>query len=110
MALELATINSVMVLAPALLTIRSASQSVLKLSPEHVERGFYALPGIAALVDNDAVVFASNRSSWLYQTLWSLSAEDAKRLEESKKLGGAGASTIGLERVDSLSERRIYFS
>ncbi len=56
--------------------------------------------GTISLTDPHGVIFASNRSDWLYHSLWELTDRDKTEISESRQFGKGPWNWIGIEKKE----------
>lgn len=70
---------------------------VVKTGVESLERELGEVRHPVALIDENGVVFVSNRPSWLYRTLGKLSAAKALEIGKSRQFGEEAPGSVGIE-------------
>ncbi len=72
---------------------------VIKVSTRDLDRLFSRTRNMdTLLVNNDGIIFASNRENWILNHLWKLSPEELERILETKQFGKGPWSWTGLEK------------
>ncbi len=75
--------------------------AVIKAPIDRMEAGFRRdFEGIVLLTDPHGVIFLSNRSDWVYHTLWKLSPEEISDIVDSQQFGEWPWKWIGVEARD----------
>ncbi|MGO8880305.1 MAG: PAS domain S-box protein [Desulfomonilaceae bacterium] len=72
---------------------------VIKVSTRDMDRVFLRTRNMdTLLVNNDGMIFASNRRNWILNRLWKLSPEELERIRETKQFGKGPWNWTGLEK------------
>ncbi len=76
--------------------------AVIKSSIEKTEKTL-GLPkdDIVLVTDPRGIVFISNRSEWLYHSIWKLSPEEIAQIAAERQFGRGPWLWVGLQRIDS---------
>ncbi|MGO9613668.1 MAG: ATP-binding protein [Dissulfurispiraceae bacterium] len=75
---------------------------VIKSSSQPIEKEINARQkGTLMLVDSHSIVFISNRSQWLYHSLWRIPREELSAVTTSQQFGEGPIEWIGLEEKDT---------
>ncbi|MGO8881150.1 MAG: PAS domain S-box protein, partial [Desulfomonilaceae bacterium] len=73
---------------------------VIKVSTRDLDRVFLRPRNMdTLLVNNDGIIFASNRENWILNHLWKLSPEELERIRETKQFGKGPWNWTGLEKM-----------
>lgn len=69
---------------------------VVKYAVETVEKELSDLKGFFALINPKGVIFASNKTAWLYHSFTKLSADEARDIVKSRQFGDRRLNSVNL--------------
>ncbi len=68
---------------------------VIKFSLNFLDKIFKELAGVAILTSPEGVIFAANRSDWLFKTMTDLPTDSLQALRKSPQFGGTQPTSLG---------------